>query len=115
MFLTACRKKMAWNGIWMKAGLPTRLVLVLPMRIHSISIGWMNLVTPVSVALIRPLIERMGEEILCNDKRIQDIVPQDLLSCREAIIKALSEVNQGKVASSCFDAGSTHLPEWIEE
>ncbi|MGB3210029.1 MAG: SDR family oxidoreductase [Desulforhopalus sp.] len=97
-----------------EAGLPPRLVLVLPMRFHQVSIGWMNLVTPVSVALIRPLIERMGEEILCHDKRIRDIIPQQLSSCREVIAKALDEVDQDEVASSCFDAGSTHMPGWIE-
>lgn len=97
-----------------EAGLPPRLVLVLPMRIHRISIGWMNLVTPVSVALIRPLIERMRDEILCTDERIKAIIPQNLLSCREVIIRALEEVRQDEVVSSCFDAGSTHLPDWLE-
>jgi hypothetical protein len=95
-----------------EAGLPRRLVLVLPLRIHRISIGWMNLVTPVSVALIRPLIERMRDEILCRDQRIEQIIPQRLLSCREAIAKALAEVRANEVASSCFDAGSTTLPQW---
>ena len=97
-----------------EAGLPPRLVLVLPMRIHHISIGWMNLVTPVSVALIRPLIERMGEEILSRDQRIRALIPQKLSSCREVIAKALDEVNQDEVTSSCFDAGSTHMPDWID-
>ncbi len=95
-----------------EAGLPRRLVLVLPLRIHRISIWWMNLVTPVSVALIRPLVERMRDEILCRDDRIRTIVPQRLLSCREAIVKALAEVYRQEVASSCFDAGSTRLPAW---
>lgn len=95
-----------------EAGLPHRLVLVLPLRIHHISIWWMNLVTPVSVALIRPLVDRMRDEILCHDQRILKIMPQSLLSCREAIAKALAEVRQDEVASSCFDAGSTNLPEW---
>ena len=95
-----------------EAGLPRRLVLVLPLRIHAISIWWMNLVTPVSVALIRPLIERMREEVLCNDTRIREIIPQRLLSCREAIVQALSEFFREQVASSCYDAGSTHLPDW---
>ena len=95
-----------------EAGLPRRLVLVLPLRIHRISIWWMNLVTPVSVALIRPLIERMRDEVLCRDNRIRDIVPQRLLSSRDAIVQALSETFLEQVASSCHDAGSTHLPEW---
>ncbi|TKB27423.1 SDR family oxidoreductase [Desulfopila sp. IMCC35006] len=109
---------LSWRALFRiyaeEAGLPPRLVLVLPLRINLISIGWMNLVTPVSVALIRPLIERMRDEILCRDERIKEIVPQRLLSCREVIIQALDEVRQGEVASSCFDAGSTRLPEWIE-
>jgi uncharacterized protein YbjT (DUF2867 family) len=95
-----------------EAGLPRRLVVVLPLRIHRISIWWMNLVTPVSVALIRPLVERMRVEILSGDERIRTIIPQRLLSCREAIGKALDEVRQDEVASSCFDAGSTSTPEW---
>ncbi len=95
-----------------EAGLPHRLVVVLPLRIHQISIWWMNLVTPVSVALIRPLVERMRDEILCRDESIREIIPQKLLSCREAIGKALEEVRQDEVASSCFDAGATRLPGW---
>lgn len=97
-----------------EAGLPERIVVVLPMKIHRISIGWMNLVTPVSAALIRPLVERMQDEILCKDKRIQEIIPQKLLSCREAITTALSETYREEVLSSCYDAGSTRFPEWVE-
>lgn len=95
-----------------EAQLPERIVVVLPLRIHQISIGWMNLVTPVSAALIRPLIERMQDEILCQDNHIQDIIPQHLLTCREAITKALSETYRNEVVSSCFDAGSAQLQEW---
>lgn len=95
-----------------EAKLPRRLVLVLPLRIHHISIWWMNLVTPVSVALIRPLIERMRDEVLCGDNRIREIIPQRLMTCREAIVTALQEVYRNQVASSCYDAGSTHLPDW---
>ena len=95
-----------------EAQLPERVVVVLPLRIHQISIGWMNLVTPVSAALIRPLIERMQDEILCSDNHIQDIIPQKLLTCREAITQALSETYRNEVVSSCFDAGSTQLREW---
>jgi len=97
-----------------EAGLPPRLVVELPMRIHRISITWMNLVTPVSVALIRPLIERMREEVLCHDNRIEEIIPQRLFSAREVITTALDEVKLDEVASSCFDAGSTHTPEWVD-
>ncbi|MEE4241802.1 MAG: SDR family oxidoreductase [Desulfopila sp.] len=98
-----------------EAGLPRRLVLVLPLRIHRISIWWMNLVTPVSVALIQPLVERMREEILCRDQRLRELIPQRLLSCREAIVVALAEFFRNEVASSCYDAGSASLPDWAGE
>lgn len=97
-----------------EAGLPARIVLVLPVGIHRISIWWMNLVTPVSMALIRPLIERMKKEVLCHDIRIRDIIPQELLTCREAIHGALEDMSQGDVISSCFDAGLTEFPDWVE-
>ncbi|PID74475.1 MAG: NAD(P)-dependent oxidoreductase [Desulfobacterales bacterium] len=96
------------------AGLPPRRFLVLPMRIHRLSIAWMNLVTPVSVALIRPLIERMREEVVCDDNRIREQIPQELLSCRQAFARALDQVRRGDIASSCFDAGTTHTPDWVE-
>ena len=95
-----------------EAGLPRRLVLVLPLRIHRISIWWMNLVTPVSVALIRPLIERMRDEVPCRDTRIRSIIPLYLLTCREALVTALQEVYRKQVVSSCYDAGSMLLPDW---
>ena len=97
-----------------EAGLPRRLVLVVPLRIHRISIWWMNLVTPVSVALIRPLVERMRNEVLCHDNRIREIIPQYLLTCREALVAALQEVYRQQVLSSCYDAGSTLLPGWAD-
>jgi uncharacterized protein YbjT (DUF2867 family) len=97
-----------------EAGLPRRLVLVVPLRIHRISIWWMNLVTPVSVALIRPLVERMRNEVLCHDNRIREIIPQYLLTCREALVAALQEVYRQQVVSSCYDAGSTLLPGWAD-
>jgi hypothetical protein len=53
----------------------------------------------------------MREEILCHNESIRLIVPQTLLSCREAITKALEEVRHNEVVSSWFDAGSTRLPE----
>jgi len=87
---------------------PGRTSLVAVMHLLG-AIGWMNLVTPVSVALIRPPVERMRDEILCPDERIREIIPQKLFSCRDAITKALGEVYRNEVASSCYDAGSTLL------
>ena len=97
------------------AGLPKRRILVLPLRTTRLSIAWINLVTPMSVSLVKPLVERMRHEVLIHDTRIREILPLPLLSCREALDRALAEVRRDAVASSCFDAGSTRLPEWAKE
>lgn len=107
---------LAWHQLFRiyaeEAGLPRRLILSLPLRTTRLSIAWVNLLTPVSVALIKPLVERMRTEVLCHDDRLARIIPQRLLSCREALAQALREVREDEVATSCFDAGSTQLPDW---
>jgi uncharacterized protein YbjT (DUF2867 family) len=97
------------------AGLPRRRFLVLPLRTTRLSIAWINLVTPLSVSLVKPLVERMRHEVLVHDTAIREVLPLPLRSCREALALALAEVRRNEVASSCFDAGSTRLPEWAKE
>lgn len=96
------------------AGLPRRFILTLPTRSTKLSIWWINLVTPMSVSLIKPLVERMRTQVICHDTRIREILPIPLRSCREAVAEALDNVRRHDVPSSCFDAGSTRLPQWAK-
>jgi uncharacterized protein YndB with AHSA1/START domain len=50
---------------------------------------------------------------VCQENRIRSIVPQKLLTCREAIRLALQRVAQQQVETCWSDAGAPDVPEWI--
>ncbi|MDR3640342.1 MAG: SDR family oxidoreductase [Humidesulfovibrio sp.] len=91
------------------------LIIPVPFLTTALSASWVNLITPVPAHLIQPLIEGLKNEVVCHDKRILDLVPQQLLSCRDAIAQALSEVSQGPAPSCCFDAGQACAPSFLAE
>jgi hypothetical protein len=65
---------------------------------------------PHSIAL--PLTEGLSSHAVCSDKRIQSIIPQKLLSPREAIRTALDKIIQEQVDTCWADAGDIVTPEW---
>jgi uncharacterized protein YbjT (DUF2867 family)/uncharacterized protein YndB with AHSA1/START domain len=89
------------------------LIVPLPLLTPALSAFWVNLITPVPAHLIRPLIEGLKNEVVCHDRRILDLVPQELLSCHDAIAQALSEAGQGPAPSCCFDAGQACAPDFL--
>ena len=95
-----------------EAGLPKRLVLSVPVLTPTLSSYWIHLVTPVPAAIARPLTEGLTTAAVCRDHRIRDIIPQNLLSCREAIRLALDRVGQHQVDTCWLDAGQLLPPEW---
>jgi uncharacterized protein YbjT (DUF2867 family) len=72
-----------------EAGLLRRLVLPVPVLTPRLSAYWIHLVTPVPAALARPLAEGLKNRAVCRNDEIRRLIPQDLLSCREAIRRAL--------------------------
>jgi uncharacterized protein YbjT (DUF2867 family) len=66
--------------------------------------------TPKSIAL--PLTEGLTSDAVCTENRIQAIIPQRLLTCREAIRLALDRINQEQVDTCWMDAGRLIEPEW---
>ncbi len=95
-----------------EAGLKPRLIIPLPFLSPRLSSYWVGLVSPVPVALARPLIRGLNNRVVCSDYRIRDIIPQELLDCRSAIRMALDKVRQQIVPTCWSDAGHTRLPEW---
>lgn len=94
------------------AGLRRRWIIPAPLMSPRLSAHWVNLITPVSMGLIRPLIEGLRNEAVCADNRIRELVPQKLLSCREAMRRAVTGTADGGPATCCYDAGDACLPEW---
>lgn len=96
-----------------EAGLRRRLIIPVPVFSPGLSSYWIHLVTPVPANLARPLTEGLRNTVICRENRIQSMIPQPLLSCREAIRVSLDRVRQHQVASCWFDAGEATAPEWV--
>jgi uncharacterized protein YbjT (DUF2867 family) len=94
------------------AGLRKRLIVPLPFLSPGLSAYWISLITPVPAALARPLAEGLRNQVVCRDFRLRQWLPQPLLSCSEAIARALDETRHLQVESSWSDAGSISPAAW---
>ena len=95
-----------------QAGIPRPLMFPVPLLSPGLSSLWIHLVTPVPAAIARPLTEGLSLPTVCREQRIRDLIPQDLLSCTEAIALALDRVRQEQVDTCWADAGEMAFPEW---
>ncbi|MEJ5359254.1 MAG: DUF2867 domain-containing protein [Desulfobacterales bacterium] len=95
-----------------EAGLRRRLILPVPVLSPRLSALWIHLVTPVPRAIALPLAEGLTSDAVCRETRIREVVPQRLLSCREAIRLALERLPQ-ELWNSCWGPDGGLLPfEW---
>ena len=95
-----------------EAGLPKRFIVPVPVLTPTLSALWIHLISPVPTSIALPLTEGLTSEAVCTDNRIQSIIPQKLLSCREAIRLALDRLKQEQVETCWMDAGDLLEPEW---
>lgn len=96
-----------------EACLVRRRVIATSLMNPDIAAQIVSLVTPIPASVARPLSMGLGVEILIRDGHsIESVIPQRLLTCREAIRLALNRVQQQVVESSWMDAGESRPPEW---
>ena len=95
-----------------EAGLRKRWVIPVPVLTPTLSAHWIHLISPVPHSIAMPLTEGLTSAAVCRENRIQELVPQTLLSCREAVRLALERVRQHQVDSCWMDAGRLLPPEW---
>ena len=86
-------------------GLRTRLVVPVPLLTPRLSSLWIHLVTPLSHQIARPLAEGLRNRVVCRDGRAAELMPQRLLTVREAIDAALGRVADDEVETAWSDAG----------
>lgn len=96
-----------------EAGLAKRLIIPVPVLSPGLSSFWISLVTPVPASIARPLAEGLRNKVICKDERIRDLVPQELLSVRQAIHRALDKTLHREVLTCWHDAGTVRPPEWL--
>jgi len=83
-----------------------------PVLTPTLSAYWIHFISPVPHSIALPLTEGLSSDAVCSDKRIQTIIPQKLLSPREAIRTALDKIIQEQVDTCWADAGDILTPEW---
>ncbi len=76
-----------------EAGLRKRFVIPVPVLTPWLSALWIHLVTPMPSYIARPLAEGLRNPVICQDRRITEVIRQDLLDCREAIRRALNDIH----------------------
>ena len=72
-------------------GLPRRWIIPVPILTPRLSSHWIQLITPLSHRIARPLAEGLKNEVVCREDRITRLIPQTRLDVREAIHAALSQ------------------------
>jgi len=86
-------------------GLVRRLVIPVPVLTPRLSALWIHLVTPLSRHIALPLAEGLRNRVVCRNDDAVRLMPQELLSPREAIAAAIARVEHHEVESAWSDAG----------
>ncbi|MHC4093975.1 MAG: DUF2867 domain-containing protein, partial [Planctomycetota bacterium] len=86
-------------------GVRKRLIIPVPVLTPRLSSLWIHLVTPLSHRIARPLSEGLRNRVVCRNKEAARLMPQALLTIREAIDAALGRVQGNEIETSWSDAG----------
>ena len=86
-------------------GLRRRYVVPVPVLTPRLSSLWIHLVTPISHRIARPLAEGLRNRVVCRNDDALRLMPQDLLTVRQAIRAALDRVAHDDVETSWSMAG----------
>ena len=86
-------------------GLPARWIIPVPVLTPRLSSYWIHLITPLGHNIARPLAEGLKNPVVCREDRITRLIPQELLTVREAMQAALSRVAGNLVETNWSMAG----------
>jgi uncharacterized protein YbjT (DUF2867 family) len=95
-----------------ESGLFKRIIIPVPVLTPTLSAYWIHLVTPIPGSIARPLAEGLSSRVVTEENEIRHLIPQHLLTNREAIARALEKTGRLSVESSWSDAGTLIPPEW---
>ncbi|HXM16197.1 MAG TPA: SDR family oxidoreductase, partial [Candidatus Eremiobacteraceae bacterium] len=82
-----------------------RVIIPVPVLTPLLSSYWIHLVTPLSKDIARPLAEGLKNPVVAREDSITEIIPQELLTVRQAIKAARSKTADGQVETSWSMAG----------
>ncbi|HTK42793.1 MAG TPA: SDR family oxidoreductase, partial [Gemmatimonadales bacterium] len=94
-------------------GLRRRWIVPVPVLSPRLSSYWIHLITPLSHHIAKPLAEGLKNPVVCREHRITRLIPQELLTVREAIRAALRNVTENQVETNWSMAGPIPSdPDW---
>lgn len=94
-------------------GLRRRWIVPVPVLTPRLSSLWIHLVTPLSHTIAQPLAEGLRNRVVVRDNTAATLMPQKLLTVREAIAAALGKLSTREVETSWSDAGTLPGdPDW---
>ena len=76
-------------------GIPRRIIFRVPFLTPLLSAYWVDLVTPIPSGVAHPLIDGLKNEVICRDDRIDEFVPIEKTSFKDAVKIAFSEEKDG--------------------
>ncbi|MFH1135367.1 MAG: DUF2867 domain-containing protein [Pseudomonadota bacterium] len=94
-----------------EAGLNRRWIVPTPFFSPKLSSYWIHMVTPVPASIARPLAEGLRNKVVVRDRGIVNLVPAELLTCREAMRSAL-EKRRHDAMETCWLDSPAPPPEW---
>jgi len=74
-----------------------RRIIGVPVLSPRLSSYWVNLVTPVSASIARPLIDGLKTPVVCRDHSILGLMPHDCLPYEASVRRALDQQGHGKI------------------
>src|SRR4030095_6233483 len=86
-------------------GLRRRWILPVPVLSPRLSSYWIHLITPLSHHIAKPLAEGLKNPVVCRENRITKLIPQELLTVRDAIHAALQKMTVNDVETNWSTAG----------
>ena len=93
------------------AGLARRVIVPVRPLSPVLSCHWINLVTPLPIDLVRPLVGSLINDVVVTDRAIDTVVAREPMSLDTAITLALSRLAGSEVPTRWSGANTTRLPE----
>lgn len=74
-------------------------MIQVPVLTPRLSAYWLNLITSVPMQVAYPLVEGLRNDSYCTDRRIKSLIPRELATFREGLLKALNAGDGGRIES----------------
>jgi uncharacterized protein YbjT (DUF2867 family) len=82
----------------------SRWIIAVPLLTARLSSYWLYSITSTTFRIASALVDSLAHDTVCRDTAIREIVPQELLTYREAVQRAFVRIAQNHVPSTWYDA-----------